>query len=178
MIPPNEGGTRNRRGQHVDFTLPPLDDAAGMMGVGRRGTIGAILSPVVDKNSMGRRVHRPFSPSSSSRRVPAVCPLFPTLLLLPFNGDVAWVVVDVAAFGAPAATVTWRLCMLMWAVMWQLCASMWAVTWRGMGVAGGVLLGGDVAVWLEMGSVEGGRSWMVTWWWGWRWAVLLGCVMW
>ena len=33
---------------------------------------------------------------------------------------------------------------------------MWVVTWRGMGVAGGVLLGGDVAVWLEMGSVEGG----------------------
>ena len=28
-------------------------------------------------------------PSSSSRRIPAVCPLFPTLLLLPFNGDVA-----------------------------------------------------------------------------------------
>jgi len=51
----------------------------------------------------------------------------------------------VAAFGAPAAAVTWRLCM-----------SMWAVTWQGMGVAGGALLGGDVAVWLEMGGVEGG----------------------
>ena len=25
-----------------------------------------------------------------------------------------------------------------------------------MGIAGGVLLGGDMAVWLEMGSVEGG----------------------
>jgi len=84
----------------------------------------------------------------------------------------------VVAFGAPAAAVTWRLCMLMWAVTWQLCASMWAVTWRGMGVAGGALLGGDVAVWLEMGGVEGGRSWMVTWWQGWRWAASLGCVVW
>jgi len=53
MIPPNEGGTHNRRGQHVDFTLPPLDDAAGTTGVGRRGTVGAILSSVVDKNSTG-----------------------------------------------------------------------------------------------------------------------------
>ena len=53
MIPLNEGGTCNRRGQHVDFMLPPLNDAAGTMGVGRRGTIGAILSPIVDKNSMG-----------------------------------------------------------------------------------------------------------------------------
>jgi len=79
---------------------------------------------------------------SSSRRVPAVCPLFPTLLLLPFDGDMAWVVVDVAAFGAPAAAVTWRLCMSMWVVMWWLCASMWAVTWWGMGVAGGAVLGG------------------------------------
>jgi len=69
----------------------------------------------------------------------------------------------VAAFGAPAAAVTWRLCMSMWAVTWRLCASMWAVMWRGIGVAGGALLGGDVAVWLEMGGVEGGRSWMVTW---------------
>ena len=121
---------------------------------------------------------------SSSRHVPAVCPLFPTLLLLPFDGDVAWVVVDVAAFGAPVAAVTWRLCISMWVVTWQLCTSMWAVMWRGMGVAGGVLLGGDVAVWLEMGSVEGGHSWgdvaaglamggivglhcVVMWWWWW-----------
>jgi len=28
MIPPDKGGTWNRRGQHVDFTLPPLNDAA------------------------------------------------------------------------------------------------------------------------------------------------------
>jgi len=81
MIPPNEGGTCNQRRQRVDFTLPPLDDAAGTTGVGRRGTVGAILFPIVDKNSL--------FPSSSSRRVPAVCPLFPTLLLLLFNGDVA-----------------------------------------------------------------------------------------
>ena len=106
-------------------------------------------------------------PSSSSRRITAVCPLFPTLLLLPFDGDVACVVVDVAAFGAPAAAVTWRLSM-----------SMWAGMWRGMGVAGGALLGGDVAVWLEMGGIEGGCSWMVTWQQGWRWAASLGCVVW
>ena len=61
-----------------------------------------------------------------------------------------------AAFGALAAAVMWRLCMSMWAVMWRLCASMWAVMWRGMGVAGGALLGGDMAVWLEMGGVERG----------------------
>ena len=78
MIPPNEGGTRNRRGQHVDFMLPPLDDAAGTTGVGRRGTVGAILSPVVDKNSTGRRVRRPFPPPP-----PLIASLPPVLSSLP-----------------------------------------------------------------------------------------------
>jgi len=32
---------------------------------------------------------------------------------------------------------------------------------------GGALLGGDVAVWLEMGGIKGGCSWMVTWQRGW-----------
>jgi len=32
---------------------------------------------------------------------------------------------------------------------------MWAVTWRGMGVAGGALLGSDMAVLLEMGGIVG-----------------------
>ena len=61
-----------------------------------------------------------------------------------------------AAFGAPAAAVMWRLCMSMWAVTWQLCTLMWAVMWQGTGVTGGAVLGGDVAVWLEMSGVEGG----------------------
>ena len=43
---------------------------------------------------------------------------------------------------------------------------MWAVTWRGMGIAGGALLGGDVAVWLAMGGVVGLRR-VVTWRWWW-----------
>ena len=62
---------------------------------------------------------------------------------------------NVGAFEAPAAMVTWWLCMSMWAVTWRLCASMWAVTWRGMGVAGGALLGSDMAVLLEMGGIVG-----------------------
>ena len=68
--------------------------------------------------------------------------------------------------------------MLMWVVMWRLCVSMWAVTWRGMGVAGGALLGDDMAVWLEMGGVKGGCSWMVTWRRGWRWVASLDCIVW
>ena len=53
-------------------------------------------------------------------------PDVPALLLLPLDGDMAQVVVDVAVFGAPAAVVTW-----------QLCASIWVVTWQGMGIIGG-----------------------------------------
>jgi hypothetical protein len=108
--PPNEGvkeknpprmrgGKRSRRGQRVGFTLPPIDDAARTTGVGTRGTIGAILSPVVDKNSRGRRVRRPLSPP------PLFVSLLSVLSSLPsccYPSMVTWHGwwLDVAAFGA------------------------------------------------------------------------------
>jgi len=46
------GGLTNHPYVRKSTRDTPLD-AAGTTGVGRRGTIGAILSPIVDKNSMG-----------------------------------------------------------------------------------------------------------------------------
>ena len=155
MIPPNEVGTRNRREQHVDFTLPPLDNTAGMAGVGKRGTIGAILSSVIDKNSMGQCVHRSFSPPpplvtslpSVLSSLPSCC--YPSMVMWLGGGrcggiwctgscsDVVAVHVDV---GGDMAAV----CVDVGSDM------------AGYGCCWGALLGGDVAVWLEMGGIEGG----------------------
>ena len=76
-----------------------------------RGTVGAILPPIVDKNSRGRHVCRPLS--TPPLHVSAASLLLPALLLLPFDGDMAVLSAslkggDVAGLLPLLGAVTWR----------------------------------------------------------------------
>ena len=99
------------------------------MGVGTRGTIGAILPPVVDKNSRGQRIRRPLS--TPPPHVSAVSLLLPALLLLPFDSDVA--VLSASLKGGDVA----GMLLLLGVVTWQ--------GWMGLGGFVTVVGGGDMA---------------------------------
>ena len=77
-----------------------------------RGTVGAILPPIVDKNSRGQHVCHPLS--TPPPHISATSLLLPALLLLPFDGDMA-----VLSASLKGSDVTGLLPLLR------------AVTWRG-----------------------------------------------